>query len=551
MALFLVPIIGSIYDYRLTLTLQMYHHKQFSMYFRLASILFISFFFSIQSNYAQLSKVCGTSASEFEIVRNRLIQNKAYLKENKGIASSRNAVTYVPIKFHLVGEDNGTGRIGINRVLDQLCVLNETFEEFELQFYLSNGINEVNNSGIFGTVSTGRESLDMQFERDRQAINIWILDDATPTNTTLEGRVLGYYEPTLDWVVVDKDFVNGDGFTLIHELGHYFSLLHPFHGWGDEGAPPYDETYEGKPAPIYAPDPNFTRARILTENADGSNCEVAGDMICDTPAEYLYFTALDNSRCRYSKPMLDPKGDLINPDASLIMGYFLEGCVNRFTAEQVALMKADLQTNARRELRANTPPTINPITAQPTLTDPIDRKVTANYNKVQLKWAATPNATSYIVEVDRVPSFNDGSIRLSTNSTSIVIEDLLEPGRNYFWRVKPYNAGHTCAAASSTERFETGLSTAISAISNINNWELNPNPVQRSGNLYTTIEASSPFDAELNIYNLTGQVVYQRARHFTAGKTAINIPTEALSTGIYIVQLMNENVINNKILIVQ
>lgn len=521
------------------------------MYLKLAIGFFISFLLAIQSNYAQLSKVCGTSASEFNIVRDRLIQNKTYLKENKDIATSRNAITYVPIKFHLVGEDDGTGRIEINRVLDQLCILNETFEEFELQFYLKDGINEVNNSGIFGTVSTGRESLDMQFERDRQAINIWILDDATPTNTILEGRVLGYYEPSLDWVVVDKDFVNGDGFTLVHELGHYFSLLHPFHGWGDEGAPPYDETYEGKPAPFFAPDPNFARDRILTENADGSNCEVAGDMICDTPAEYLYFTALDNSRCRYSKPMLDPKGDQIAPDASLIMGYFLEGCVNRFTPEQVALMKADLQTNRRRELRANTPPPTSEITDKPTLTDPIDRKVTANYNKVQLQWAATPNATSYIVEVDRVPSFNDGSIRLSTNNTSIVIEDLLEPGRNYFWRVKPYNAGYTCAVASSTERFETGLATAVRTINSINNWEINPNPVHRNGNLFTTIEASTSFEANLNIYNLTGQLIYQSTRHFATGKTSINIPTETLPSGVYIVQLANDKGINNKKLIVQ
>ncbi len=522
------------------------------MYLRLAIVLLINSLLLIQSNYAQLSKICGTSASDFETVKARLIQNKTYLKENKDIAKSRNAVTYVPIKFHLVAENDGSGRIGINRVLDQLCILNATFEEFELQFYLKDGINEVNNSAIFGTTSSGRESLDMQFERDREAINVWILDDATPPNTILEGRVLGFYQPTFDWVVVDKDFVNGDGFTLIHELGHYFSLLHPFHGWGDEGAPPYDETFEGKPAPFYAPDPiNFNRDRILTENADGSNCEIAGDMICDTAAEYLYFTEMDNSRCRYSKPMIDPKGELIIPDASLIMGYFLESCVNRFTAEQVALMKADLQTNERRSLRANTPPTINTITTIPTLRDPIDRKVTANYNKVQLSWAATPNATSYLVEVDRVPSFNDSSIRLLTNTPSIVLEDLLEPDRNYFWRVKPYNAGYTCAFASSTERFETGISTAVSSISSINNWDLSPNPVRVNGELYTTIEASGPFDADLKIYSLTGKLIYQVAKRFAVGNTQITIPTELLSAGVYMIQLTNEKGINNKKIIVQ
>jgi len=522
------------------------------MYLRLAIIIIFSFLFSLGS-YAQSSKICGTSASEFEMIRTRLIQNKKYLKENKDIGASRNSntVTYIPLKFHLVAEDDGTGRININNVLDQLCILNETFAEFDLQFYMNDGINEVNNSAIFGTVSSGRETLDMQFERDRQAINIWIIDDATPPNTILDGRVLGYYEPSFDWVVVDKAFINGNGFTLIHELGHYFSLLHPFHGWGDEGAPPYDETFEGKPAPMFAPDPiGFNRDKILTENADGSNCEIAGDMICDTPAEYLYFTELDNTRCRYAKVMLDPKGEQINPDASLIMGYFLEGCVNRFTPDQVALMEADLQTNRRRELRANTPPTINEITTRPNLTDPIDRKVTANYNRVQLSWEATPNANSYIVEVDDVPSFNASSIRLITNTNSIVLEDILEPDEDYFWRVRAYNPGSTCEGFSSRERFVTGLSTAVQTIPTINDWNITPNPVSINGDLYATIEASAPFDADLKIYTLTGKVMYQTSKHFDIGSSQIAIPIDKLSAGIYMIQLTNEKGINNKKLIV-
>ena len=520
------------------------------MYIRLAIIFLFSFLLS--SSYAQISKFCGTTGSEFETIKDRLIQNKKFLKENKDIASSRNSVTtYVPIKFHLVAEDDGSGRIGINRVFDQLCILNETFADYDLQFYMHNGVNEVNNSAIFGTTSSGRESLDMQFERDREALNVWITETPTVNNSTLDGSILGFYDPSLDWVVVSKDHVSGNGFTLIHELGHYFSLLHPFHGWGDEGAPPYDETYEGKPAPFFAPDPNFTRDRILTENADGSNCDVAGDMICDTPAEYLYFSAIDQSRCRYTKAMLDPKGVQIAPDASLIMGYFLEGCISRFTEEQVALMKADLQSNRRRSLRANTPPPINEITGSPTLIDPIAQKETANYNKVLLRWEPTPNATSYLVEVHRTSSFSSSSTRIVTNNTSLLLEDLLTPGRNYFWRVTPYNAGYTCAAPSTTARFRTGLSTAIRSIPAIDKWDITPNPVQLNESLYSTIEASTPFDADLKIYSLTGKIVYQISKQFSVGSSKVAIPTDILSSGIYILQLTNEKGINSKKLIVQ
>lgn len=526
------------------------------MYLRLAVAFLISFIIPLENNYAQISKICGTNASQFETIRTRLIQNKKYVKEHKDIANSRSAVTYVPIKFHVVGEDDGSGRIDLNKVMDQLCTLNETFLEFDLQFYIYEGLNLVDNTAIFEDSRNSKGNLAMQVARDRNALNIWIVNDANVSgnsivDTTNTALTLGYYDPTFDWVVVNDNFVKLGGYTLPHELGHYFSLLHPFHGWGDGGAPPYDESYEGKPAPILAPYSGNNSDRILTEYANGSNCEVAGDMICDTPADYLYYTSINHNACQYDRPMLDPRGERLSPDPTLIMGYFLDNCMDRFTPQQVNLMKADLQTNRRRALRANTPPTTNVITVKPTLTDPIDRKVTANYNKVQLMWAATSNATSYIVEVDRVPSFNDNSIRLLTNTNSIVIEDLLEPGRNYFWRVKPYNAGYTCAAASSTERFKTGLSTAVQTISAINNWNLSPNPVSVKGNLYTTVEASTSFEADLKIYSLTGKVVYQITKRFTIGTTQIAIPTELLSAGIYMIQLTNEKGINNKKLIVQ
>jgi len=190
------------------------------------------------------------------------------------------------------------------------------------------------------------------------------------------------------------------------------------------------------------------------------------------------------------------------------------------------------------------------ITIRPNPTDPIDRKVTANYNKVQLSWERVPNATSYIVEVDDVPSFNASSIRLITNTNSIVLEDLLEPDENYFWRVRPYNAGSTCEGFSSRERFVTGLSTAVQSISTINDWDIVPNPVSANEHLYSTIEASASFDADLKIYTLAGNMVYQVSKHFPVGSTQIAIPTDVLSTGIYMIQLTNEKGINNKKLIV-
>ena len=38
---------------------------------------------------------------------------------------------YVPVTFHMVGRDDGTGYISYNRLMDAFCQLNEIFEQAE------------------------------------------------------------------------------------------------------------------------------------------------------------------------------------------------------------------------------------------------------------------------------------------------------------------------------------------------------------------------------------------------------------------------------------
>ena len=519
---------------------------------RLSITFLFTFLYFLPDTFAQAHSFCGTSSADLEVVRERLIVNKEYLKDHAEITNRRNKVTtYVPIKFHLVGENDGSNRISTVNVLDQLCVLNEVFSSFDFQFFIHEGLNIVDNTDIFDSPGSGRGTLDMQVERDRRALNIWILGDASTSNNTSEGIVLGYYDPVFDWVVVNKNFVNGNGYTLIHELGHFFSLLHPFHGWGDEGAPPYDASYEGKPAPLTAPDPGYSRDPILTEYADGSNCEVAGDMICDTPADYLYFTEINHAACRYDRPMLDPRGERLNPDPSLIMGYFLDNCMDHFTEDQVNLMKADLQNNDRSHLRNGNTPSVQPITNNTTLRSPIDRVVTPNYNQVQLNWNATPHATRYFIEVDRVPSFSTSSFTFTTSNTSLVIENLLEPDKNYFWRVRPYNEANTCAASSSAERFRTGLSTSVPTINSVNNWEIYPNPITDQKVLTLTVHATTSFEASLRIMDVSGRTVLAKSSHtFEAGLNQLSLNTVELVAGLYYIQLQNADGILNKKLVI-
>jgi len=90
--------------------------------------------------------------------------------------------------------------------------------------------------------------------------------------------------------------------TIIHEFGHYFGLSHTF------------ETDNG------------------VELADGSNCETAGDKICDTPADDNSGTV--NRFCEFEMINTDANGDYYTPDICNQMGYYSVCSYKRFTIGQ-------------------------------------------------------------------------------------------------------------------------------------------------------------------------------------------------------------------------
>lgn len=108
--------------------------------------------------------------------------------------------------------------------------------------------------------------------------------------------------------------------SFTHEMGHVFGLAHTFAGNG-------------------------------TENVDGSNCDTAGDGICDTPAD-PYNPALtdeiDYQRgCEFIFEGLDANGQYYQPDMGNIMSYY--GCDCGFTRGQYLSM-AEVYLNSHKNL---------------------------------------------------------------------------------------------------------------------------------------------------------------------------------------------------------
>lgn len=120
--------------------------------------------------------------------------------------------------------------------------------------------------------------------------------------------------PSFSGVAISTRCVEqGDTKGFVHQLGHYFGLLH---------------TYAGN----------------QTELVDGSNCATAGDLVCDTPADPyepgdLMDVYLDSLHlCRFIYEGMDANGHWYDPDLGNYMSNFPNNCKCGFTHGQYRRM---------------------------------------------------------------------------------------------------------------------------------------------------------------------------------------------------------------------
>lgn len=124
-------------------------------------------------------------------------------------------------------------------------------------------------------------------------INLYIISD-----TLKDEGTSGVCAGSVGSIKNANIFLKGVG-ALTHELGHFFGLPHTFSGNGDE-------------------------------LADGSNCETAGDRICDTPADPFNPEEDEVSdlvkNCIFYAERKDANGKFYQPDVGNIMSYYQCPC---------------------------------------------------------------------------------------------------------------------------------------------------------------------------------------------------------------------------------
>ncbi|WP_298533279.1 zinc-dependent metalloprotease [uncultured Algibacter sp.] len=260
---------------------------------------------------------CDTSISAESI--SRLKSLKPALKElekdfnsKKYSKNSRSSkfIHQIPIKAHVIRSSESAGGLNISDLNDAIKRLNSIYSEALISFYLFENIDFIDNSEYVHFKKGDEEKL-TKADYTSGIINIYFVDYIENNSGN---SICGYSVNKQNChMIVMKNECTSNNSSLIHEMGHVFSLIHT-HG--------------------------ISNTKITAELVNGSNCDTEGDGICDTPADPgLSSDKIDNF-CNYNGNELDSNGDEFSPDTENFMSYSKKACRNHFTPQQLARMYA-------------------------------------------------------------------------------------------------------------------------------------------------------------------------------------------------------------------
>ena len=484
--------------------------------------------FSLQFGLSQQNGHCGTI--DQTAILQRLDMNKRLLKSAPELRNEE--LLYVPLQFHIVTEDNGNGAIGEEKILEQLCRLNDDYRPVNMRFYLKHDFNYIAYTKLYEDPGNSFSSIKMSANKVNDAVNIFIVDQIGSNST---GTTLGYYQPNKDWIVVIKSNVHGNTQTLSHEIGHFFSLAHPFNGWE---ACPYDAAEYGNPLAVTL----VPCSGELIELVNGSNCEDAADMICDTPPDYNFGLVDPEGNCSLDFEVRDPNGDLIDVMENNYMSYFFNCSSYSFTPTQIDLMRVDYQSSGRNYIRSIYKPDTTLIEqVAPLITAPEYNSTTTYYDYVLLDWDDVPGASNYLIKVT-TGFFTKVETYYHVEGTSeLLLTELPADEKNVTVIIWPYNEGNSCDTESSvTHKFKTSsIPVSVHDLDLEGDFRLFPSPVSRaSGSFILWSERSIP-NARIQLTSLDGKVVIDEYRAIDPGQNPVYMNYGALPPSVYVFHLVD------------
>jgi hypothetical protein len=425
-----------------------------------------------------------------------------------------------------VGKDDGTGRFPYSKLLADFCRLNADYAPARIRFYFKNPWDLVNNTGWYNH-STIPQGINMMLTNNEpDALNIYFVSNPAGN--------CGYNLP-YGGVALNHSCAAETDHTWAHEVGHALSLPHPFIGWEGktynyQNTTPdkvtYDYTYFHDTLDTQAPAPLDT---AFVEYLNGSNCALASDLFCDTKPDYLSYRWNCDAQSQSTTKEKDPAGADFYSDGSLYMSYASDACMNRFTDEQIAAMRAFVP--------AERPTWLSPGPPQPDITgvsvaiSPAGNQITPD-NGVTLTWKSVPHATHYLVIGSILSAFQVENFALLTTDTTAQTGTLYA-NKKYYWRVKPFNEWYTCAPYSAAATFITAPATAV-ATPDESGFRCYPSLLSPGQPIQLELPASwDQQDLHCAIFDMNGRQVWASGR--LSGQTSIqlDLPSFQWPAGLY------------------
>jgi len=485
--------------------------------------------FLLASTVVTGQSTCGTPQDD--AFMKRLLKNKARWHEtiSKGSGSR-----LVPVTFHLVADNDGDGRLSEDLAYKAICTLNDRYEDLgvDINLYIKQ-FKVWNNSLIYNNTRTSP----MPALKDATSLNIFCVGDIDLNGDG--GITLGYYSPRFDLVVALNNQLGNEGWTLEHEIGHFFSLGHTHRGW--EADPWNPEDFDEKITALTVTSSQVGEPAVV-ELVNRSNCESAGDFLCDTQADYGRGQSCNC--CVLANVIMDRNCDTLRPMMNNIMSYSARCADWQFTGDQILAMRTDYDSPERILLRNSGVTAYTPVTESVQPTYPIALEDVEVYDYVEFTWNPVANAELYKIYI--------GEEEYLTTETSLVVTDLA-PNSFVSWRVNALSKWGAGCVEVIPQAFRTGSSqfSATTDLGFVEGVRIYPNPLGFNQNLKIDISSSESFNSSINIYDVSGKIVFTVSGvNFRKGQDTYQINKLDLSEGLHILEIVtSEGSITEKIIV--
>ena len=477
------------------------------------------------TSFAQAQQ-CGMTPQMSEEMLQRTRKNIETLRMHP--AQQRDLI-YLPITFHVVNREDGLDTLSTDKILNQLCQINNIYYP-DFQFYIK-AIDKIVNSSIY--YEHYNTTFLMSSYIDSSSINVWITENAAIDASSFPTPA-GYYSPQNNWIVMDKDYIDMGETSLPHELGHLLGLPHTSGGCASWVLGNY--IWENN-----SQIPDSITLGCALELQDGSNCETAGDLICDTPPDYNFGFGWPD--CNFTLSIADQHGEIVHPMEENLMGSFI---ANNCVADDFTLtpMQIDLIHVYLDELPPFATTTDEPLIGTPNPISPEEGEVTETYDNLYFEWEAVQGATKYILEIGISSSLNTSlpyaSFEITGTNSAIISADFITANKKYYWRVRAFNQLHTCMTNAQISSFRTGIISNAPNITEVEYLGILPNPIKNNDLITIKAISSNTFEANIQLFDVKGCQIGQTLQYdFPLGQTQIQLPYQTLQSGLYFLKITN------------